>query len=641
MRVFHWINRYALVYGLLSAILAGTAFSVAGWQVNRNIVNGRNLFMAQELIHLTARLEQETINSRAMGAAILFGRTNSPAKLSVLGKIPAGSTQLLPPLDELRSISQNDLAFLTNTRGIVTASAGSAQLPQSGLDLSLHPYLRFVAQGIPGVYPAVTSNDKRGIFLFAPVHAGTSSTGNPIGAVVVLVNAEKFDAWLKDWSGGPAILVSPQGVVFSTNKPEWLLHTYGAESQERISQIRDSRQFGTSFDHIAPVPLPIDPDARIAELSGDQYVLQTHALDWNDSSGEWRLLLLDKRQPWWVQWQILAISFLAGFITLFLLFWLRAIARNSILQHAIQRDLAIAAATFESREGILITDAQTNIIKVNHAFTGITGYESNEVIGKKPSILSSGRQDTAFYKRMWDEIAIQGGWSGEMWNRRKNGEVYPEHLTITPIYGSEGEVVNYVGIFSDITQRKATEQEILKLAFYDVLTGLPNRRLLNERLEHAMACGKREGCHGALMFMDIDKFKQLNDTHGHGMGDLLLAEVARRILNCMREADTVARFGGDEFVVLLGNLDTDEDKARTQATIVAEKIRTVLSEPYVLTLTHENSPPVTVTHHASSSIGVVLFRGHSASAEEILKWADIAMYHAKAEGRNAVHFHGE
>lgn len=641
MRVFHWINRYAFLYGLLSAMLAGAAFFVAGWQANRNFENGRDLFMAKELIHLTSRLEQETVNSRAMGAAILFGQANSLAKRSVLGKIPAGSPQLLLPLNELRGISRNDLAFLANTRGIVTASAGSAQLPLNGPGQSLHPYLKLAVQGVPGVYPAVTGNDRRGIFLVAPVLSGATTTASQIGAVVVQVNAEKFDSWLNDWSGGPAMLVSPHGVVFATNKPEWLLHRYGAESPKWLSQIRDSRQFGTSFDHTAPARLPIKPGASRTDLADGQYVVQTHALEWDDSSGEWRLVLLDKRQPWWIQRDTLTISLLAGLITLFLLFWLRAIARSSILQHAIQRDLAIAAATFESREGILITDANTNIIKVNHAFTEITGYDSNDVVGRKPSILSSGQQDNAFYKRMWDGIAAHGGWSGEIWNRRKNGEIYPEHLTITPIFDSEGKVVNYVGIFSDITQRKATEQEILKLAFYDVLTGLPNRRLLNEHLEHAMACGKREGCHGALMFMDIDKFKQLNDTHGHGMGDLLLAEVARRILNCMREADTVARFGGDEFVVLLGSLDTDQNKARAQAVVVAEKIRTVLSEPYVLTLTHENSPPVTVTHHASSSIGVVLFRGHSASAEEILKWADIAMYQAKAEGRNAVHFHGE
>jgi diguanylate cyclase (GGDEF)-like protein len=167
---------------------------------------------------------------------------------------------------------------------------------------------------------------------------------------------------------------------------------------------------------------------------------------------------------------------------------------------------------------------------------------------------------------------------------------------------------------------------------------LPNRRHLNERLVHAMAASKRSGYYGALMFLDLDKFKQLNDTHGHGMGDLLLIQVAQRISSCVREADTVARFGGDEFVVMLSELDTDRTESIAQASIVAEKIRTLLAEPYVLTLAHEGQSPVIVEHHCSSSIGVVLFNGHTASTEELFKWADISMYQAKAGGRNTIRF---
>jgi diguanylate cyclase (GGDEF)-like protein len=240
---------------------------------------------------------------------------------------------------------------------------------------------------------------------------------------------------------------------------------------------------------------------------------------------------------------------------------------------------------------------------------------------------------------MWDKITHEKSWSGEIWNRRKNGEIYPEQLAITPIFEEDGTLACYVGIFSDITQRKATEQEILNLAFFDALTGLPNRRLLNERLAHAMASSKRDCRYGALMFMDMDKFKQLNDTHGHSMGDMLLVEVAHRISGCIRESDTVARFGGDEFVVLLGDLGTDREKSAVQAGIAAEKIRSVLAEPYVLKPAHGNAHAATVKHECSSSIGVVLFSGHSASAEEILKWADIAMYQAKADGRNRVRFY--
>lgn len=202
-----------------------------------------------------------------------------------------------------------------------------------------------------------------------------------------------------------------------------------------------------------------------------------------------------------------------------------------------------------------------------------------------------------------------------------------------------GQLDNYVGIFSDITQRKISEKEIHNLAFYDPLTRLPNRRLLNERLVHAITISKRDGRYGALMFLDMDNFKQLNDTHGHAMGDLLLIEVAHRVTSCVRETDTVARFGGDEFVVMLGELDTDKTESAMQAGIVAEKIRVLLSEPYVLTLEQENAATVTVQHHCSSSIGVVLFVGNSATPEEILKWADAAMYQAKKAGRNWIRFY--
>lgn len=291
------------------------------------------------------------------------------------------------------------------------------------------------------------------------------------------------------------------------------------------------------------------------------------------------------------------------------------------------------------RLNFLSFDADKKIIKVNHSFTEITGYSSEEAVGNTPAMLSSGRHDEMFYLQMWDAVERDNIWRGEIWNKRKNGEIYPEQLTITPIFGSGGQLANYVGIFSDITQRKISENEIHKLAFYDPLTGLPNRRLLYERLVHAIAASKRDGRYGALMFLDMDKFKQLNDTHGHSMGDLLLVEVAQRIARCVRETDAVARFGGDEFVVMLGELDADKTVSANEAGIVAEKLLALLAEPYVLTLKHENAAPVTVRHHCSSSIGVVLFAGNSATTEEILKWADTAMYQAKEAGRNLIRFY--
>ena len=203
-------------------------------------------------------------------------------------------------------------------------------------------------------------------------------------------------------------------------------------------------------------------------------------------------------------------------------------------------------------------------------------------------------------------------------------------------YGNESAVL---GWFYDITERMAAEEQIRNLAFYDTLTQLPNRRLLDDRLGQAIAASRRSAHYGALMFLDLDNFKSLNDTHGHGAGDLLLIEVARRINCCVRETDTVSRFGGDEFVVMLIDLNTDRAAATSQAGIVAEKIRISLSEPYILTIKHEGDADTSVEHHCTASIGVALFGKNEASQDDILKWADTAMYQAKDAGRNLIRFY--
>jgi len=203
---------------------------------------------------------------------------------------------------------------------------------------------------------------------------------------------------------------------------------------------------------------------------------------------------------------------------------------------------------------------------------------------------------------------------------------------------TDGKAIRLVGTNSDITDRKQIGDQVQQLAFYDPLTNLPNRRLLNDRLGQAMAANKRSGCYGALMFLDLDNFKPLNDEHGHEVGDLLLIEVATRLTNCVRQMDTVARFGGDEFVVVTGELETDKAESSAQAGIIAEKIRSTLSEPYLLTIKNEGKADLCIEHHCTVSIGVALFSNHEASQGDILKWADKAMYQAKEIGRNTVRF---
>ncbi len=295
-----------------------------------------------------------------------------------------------------------------------------------------------------------------------------------------------------------------------------------------------------------------------------------------------------------------------------------------------EADLRISASAFESQEGMLITDANCLILRVNRAFTEITGYSAEEAVGQTPNILSSGRHDADFYTGLWSTIERTGAWQGEIWDRRKNGEEYPLWLAITAVRNSEGEITNYVGSHFDITERKRADERIKELAFYDPLTGLPNRRLLLDRLQHVLVSRLRSERFCALLFVDLDNFKTLNDTLGHDFGDELLKQVAQRMVRCVREGDTVARLGGDEFVVMLDDLSNNAEEAANQAEIVGEKIILTLNENYLLFGGTE--------YRSTPSIGVTLFVGNDCSLDELLKRADLAMYQAKAAGRNTLRF---
>ena len=314
-------------------------------------------------------------------------------------------------------------------------------------------------------------------------------------------------------------------------------------------------------------------------------------------------------------------------------------AEGKVCQLAVTRDISqrkenenqlrIAATVFELQEGMMVTDAETTILRVNKAFTEITGYTAEEVIGKTPKLLKSGRQPPAFYEALWRSINSLGEWEGEIWNRRKSGEDYPQYMMIKAVKDLNSKVTHYVGTLMDITHRKAAADKIEHLAFYDPLTGLPNRQLLHDRLKPALANSSRSGLHGALLFIDLDNFKGLNDTLGHDMGDLLLQQVAERLVSCVREVDTVARLGGDEFVVMLEDLNADILVAIKQAEHIGEKVLGVINQPFQLLAHNYISTP---------SIGITLFKGQDESLDQLLKQADIAMYQAKTSGRNTLCF---
>lgn len=300
----------------------------------------------------------------------------------------------------------------------------------------------------------------------------------------------------------------------------------------------------------------------------------------------------------------------------------------SKLRHT-SEELRIAATAFESEEAMVVTDERQVILRVNRAFVHTTGYRPEDVLGLTPRMLQAGGGDDASYRRIWDAVAIEKFWQGEVWYRHRTGRVYPVWQSISAVIAPDGQISHYILAFSDISQRKEAEEQIRNLAFFDSLTQLPNRRLLIDRLGLALANASRHHRHGALLFLDLDYFKVLNDTEGHEAGDQLLIEAARRLKGCIREGDTVARLGGDEFVVMLEDLSEDEAEAAAQAEKVAEKILETGGEPYVLKGRE---------HHSSFSIGIGLFNANHQGVEELLRRADVAMYQAKANGRNTFCF---
>ena len=294
------------------------------------------------------------------------------------------------------------------------------------------------------------------------------------------------------------------------------------------------------------------------------------------------------------------------------------------------QDLKVTAASFHSQQPIIITNDQQEIIRINPAFTEVTGYTEEDVIGKRPSCLASGKHDHEFYQTLWQELNNNGFWKGEMWNRKKSGEIFPILQTITAIYNESGEITNYQSIFYDITKTKADAQHYKDLALLDPLTQLANRRALNDHLAHAIAMVGRNHHFDAVMFLDLDNFKQLNDTLGHHVGDILLTQIAERLRANSRDIDTVARLGGDEFVILFEELGHDYNEAYKLIDEISLKLSSVLQEPYNLEGLY---------YQLSASIGITIFSHEIKSNDEVLKQADTAMYQAKQDGKNTLCFY--
>lgn len=294
-------------------------------------------------------------------------------------------------------------------------------------------------------------------------------------------------------------------------------------------------------------------------------------------------------------------------------------------QHRLESQMRLLGVAFHhSGEAIMITDHDNRIVTVNTAFTRLTGYSQEEVVGKNPSILSAGRTSKDLYERMWAAISLKGYWQGEIWDRRKDGGVYPKWLSISVMRDESGKIRYHIAHFSDVSAERAAEAKLHHMAHHDMLTGLSNRVSLKDRLGHALALARRESSRVALLFIDLDRFKSINDTLGHHVGDELLICVSQRLRQCVRESDLVARLGGDEFVVMLPGLDQS-----AAAASVAEKIVASVGEPY---------PIGAHTLYTTPSVGIAIYPEDGADGESLMRNADAAMYHAKAAGRNNFQF---
>lgn len=298
----------------------------------------------------------------------------------------------------------------------------------------------------------------------------------------------------------------------------------------------------------------------------------------------------------------------------------------ALYKHKAEEELRMATMVFENAmDGMTVTDAKGTILAVNNAFTKITGYTPEEAVGKNPRILKSGRQDAEFYKGFWDTLIAKGKWEGEIWNRRKNGEIYPEWTIISAIRNNQGNTTHYIGVARDTTERIRYEEKIKYQAYHDTLTGLPNRLLFYDRLSVALSNAKRSKGILAVIFLDIDGFKPINDNFGHDVGDILLQSITKRLMNCIRQGDTVARIGGDEFTLILPQVTQKEEVDE-----IAQRLIDTLKEPYLI---NKNNLYIT------ASVGISFYPDDGKDMQTLMKKADIAMYSAKEKGKNNYQFY--
>ena len=536
--------------------------------------------------------------------------------------------RILSEANDSLSIAANnlgaDIIFIINAAGDCVAASNAGEPGSAvGANYSDRAYFSQVQAGRAGHQYAVgRTTNIPGLYYAYPVFAKERF----LGAVVVKRDITSFSYWTNQAN---AFLADANGVIVLAPDKGLELHSLANATVANLSAEKKVAQYKRSV--IKPLEIIPWGDERFpsaAFIGGEKFpvVLASKNMP-EDAITIYVPRPLDElvrlgAERYWLFILLAIAGSMLMVATSAIVIYLRESCRTA-------DDLRIAATAFKLHESLMITDAGGVILRVNQAFTENTGYTAEEAVGQTPRILKSGRHDVDFYRAMWESIQRTGTWQGEIWDRRKNGEIHPQWLNISAVKGDDGTVTHYVGSHIDITERKAAEEEIKYLAFYDPLTHLPNRRLLMDRLQRALAFSARNNQEGALLLIDLDNFKELNDTRGHDIGDQLLQQVGQRLESCIRESDTVARLGGDEFVVMLEGLCEQILDASAQTASIGEKILAALSQPYQL---------ASYEYHSTVSIGATLFHGQQQSIDELLKQADIAMYQAKKSGRNVLRF---
>ncbi|MDZ7656015.1 MAG: EAL domain-containing protein [Sulfurimicrobium sp.] len=618
-----WLNA-DYYYGRLASNLYQQESRLARQQVEQIASN------IDESIQLLKGLSVMASRDADIRRALLrFGPDREPSVLSYeKRKQNWTEDKMLGELNETLAIMVTHLKaddiYIVNAAGDCVAASNAAK-PTSfvGSNYAHRDYFLQARAGQHGHQYAVGRTSRiPGLYYSAPLF----DKGRFLGAVVVKRDIARFSHWTNQAN---AFISDTNGVIILAPDKRLEFRSLPNASVSALSMEKKRLQYKQSTFK----PLEIAPwgderfsSAVVIEGSNQPVVLASKSLS-GDAINVYvprplsELVRLDSERNW-----LFILLSAAGSL---LIISASAVVLYLRETQKAKEDLRIAATAFESQEGMLITDSRSVILRVNRAFTDITGYSAEEAVGQSPSLLKSGHHDTAFYDALWESVQLTGMWRGEIWNRRKNGEVYPEWLTITAVKNPDGATTHYVATLNDITSRKLAEDEIRRLAFYDPLTQQPNRRLLMDRLQQALVSSARSKLFGALFFIDLDNFKTLNDTLGHDVGDLLLKQVAQRLVDCVREGDTVSRLGGDEFVLMFEDLGDSPEEAANLAEGIGEKIIAALNQPYRLA-GHE--------HHSTPSIGVTLFDDQSETVDELLKRADLAMYQAKAAGRNTLRF---